>query len=111
MTRRPPRSRVRRLQGTHAAVRFESPTRLLPQRAFVVHLRELVPSDATSGGLAGRIEHVMSGRIAEFQSLAELSQFMRRMAGREACGEEDFDLQPAQLHAAKRDREQKAKRR
>jgi len=54
---------------------------LLPQRAFVVHLREAAPSDATSAALAGRVEHVMSGRIEEFKSLAELSQFMRRMAG------------------------------
>ena len=54
----------------------------------------------------------MSGRIAEFKSLAELSQFMRRMAGQEACGEEeDLDPQPAPLRAAKRDHEQKAKRR
>ena len=63
------------------------PTRLLPHRAFVVHLRERVASRETSAGLAGRVEHVTSGRVAEFESLAELSRFMRRLARQEACGQ------------------------
>jgi hypothetical protein len=53
----------------------------------VVHLREGVASRATSAGLAGRVEHVTSGRVEEFESLAELGRFMRRQARQEAWGQ------------------------
>lgn len=60
-----------------------SPTPLLPQRAFVVHLRDGGSSGAAGAAMAGRVEHVVSGRIAEFASLADLRRFMARMAGRD----------------------------
>lgn len=76
MSRRPDRW----LPEVPATGPFGSPTPLLPQRAFVVHLRDGVPAGAR---MAGRVEHVVSGRIAEFACLAELRRFMARMAGRD----------------------------
>ena len=81
MNRRSARSRDRWLPEAPVASRFDSPTPRLPQRAFVVHLRDGVPSGAAQGAVAGRVEHVVSGRSVEFASLAELSRFMKRMAG------------------------------
>lgn len=63
-----------------------TPNTRAPERAFVVQLlddpAETGPGDALSGGQAlhGRVEHVQSGRHARFDSLLQLSQFMRDMA-------------------------------
>jgi hypothetical protein len=46
-------------------------------RAFVVHFR--TDSDVTHGRVAGRVEHVASGRITYFSSLEELLAFMGRV--------------------------------
>jgi hypothetical protein len=84
MTRRPARSRARWLPHASVPPPFEVPTRLLPERAFVVHLRDREPSGGARAGIAGRVEHVVSGRSVEFGSLAELSRFMKRMICRRA---------------------------
>lgn len=47
---------------------------MTPDRAFVVHLRRSSGSD--DAALSGRIEHVISGRSARFDTLAELAAFM-----------------------------------
>jgi hypothetical protein len=45
-----------------------------PEQAFVVQFgRETV---VDTGRLAGRVEHVVSGKVARFQSLDELVAFM-----------------------------------
>ena len=45
-----------------------------PAQAFVVQFgRE---TDLESGRLAGRVEHVVSGKVTRFQSLDELVAFM-----------------------------------
>ena len=45
-----------------------------PEQAFVVHFgRETV---VDTGHLAGRVEHVVTGKVARFQSLDELVTFM-----------------------------------
>lgn len=45
--------------------------------AFVVHFR--VNSDVAQGQLAGRVEHVVSGQSAHFDSLEELLAFVTRV--------------------------------
>ena len=42
--------------------------------AFVVQFRRDI--DVDTGPLAGRVEHVVSGQVARFQSLDELVDFM-----------------------------------
>jgi hypothetical protein len=52
------------------------PAELPPDRAFVVEFR----GRNTMGGdesLCGRVEHVVSGRAAHFESAAELLDFIR----------------------------------
>ena len=49
-------------------------TPLLPDRAFVVQLRQ--SPDLSPETLAGRAEHISSGRSILFDSLAELYEFM-----------------------------------
>jgi hypothetical protein len=48
---------------------------LSPHWAFVVQLREGTP--LTPQGVQGRIEHITSGRVTDFGSLAELLAFMQ----------------------------------
>ena len=79
MTQRPARSRARRLSPAPVLPPFDVPTRLLPERAFVVHLRDRGSPDGASAEISGRVEHVVSGRSAEFRTLAELSRFMKQM--------------------------------
>jgi hypothetical protein len=51
----------------------ESPP-FVPEQAFVVQFgRE---TDVANRHLAGRVEHVVSGKVARFQSLDELVAFM-----------------------------------
>ena len=45
--------------------------------AFVVHFR--VNSDVAQGQLAGRVEHVVSGQSAHFDSLEGLLAFVTRV--------------------------------
>lgn len=54
-----------------------TPAPLLPDRAFVVQLREATPLAADS--LQGRIEHVTSGKASNFASFDEVLAFMRRV--------------------------------
>jgi hypothetical protein len=48
--------------------------------AFVVHFR--TNADVTQGRIAGRVEHVVSGQAAHFDSLEELLAFMARVLAR-----------------------------
>jgi hypothetical protein len=48
--------------------------RFAPAQAFVVQLRRETVGD--TGRIAGRVEHVVSGKVARFQSLDELMAFM-----------------------------------
>jgi len=50
---------------------------LSPHRAFVVQFR--VETDLERGLCAGRVEHVVSGQAAHFQSLEGLLVFMARV--------------------------------
>jgi hypothetical protein len=45
--------------------------------AFVVHFR--TDTDMTRGHITGRVEHVVSGQSAHFDSLEELLEFMARV--------------------------------
>ena len=46
-------------------------------RAFVVQFR--AETDVEQGRFVGRVEHVVSGQAAQFQSLEELLAFMGRV--------------------------------
>jgi hypothetical protein len=48
-----------------------------PAQAFVVQFRRETVVD--TGRIAGRVEHVVSGKVARFQSLDELMAFMTEM--------------------------------
>ncbi len=50
---------------------------LLPPWAFVVQFR--VETDLVQGRCTGRVEHVVSGQAAHFQSLEELLAFLTRV--------------------------------
>jgi hypothetical protein len=50
---------------------------LLPPWAFVVQFR--VETDLGQGGCTGRVEHVVSGQAAHFESLDELLAFLTRV--------------------------------
>ncbi len=43
-------------------------------RAFVLQLH--ADADVTTGAVAGRVEHVASGRVAHFDSVVELMRFI-----------------------------------
>jgi hypothetical protein len=58
-----------------------SPVPRSPYWAFVVQLQPDASGSPTQ--LAGRVEHVVSGRAAEFRSVAALVAFMRRTGGSE----------------------------
>jgi hypothetical protein len=47
-----------------------------PEAAFVLQLR--TDADPASGTLAGRVEHVVSGRATRFGSIGELLAFVGR---------------------------------
>ena len=47
------------------------------QRAFVVQLH--ATAVVAQGQLSGRVEHVLSGQAAHFQTLGELLAFMTRV--------------------------------
>jgi hypothetical protein len=48
-----------------------------PHSAFVVQFRR--GTELNTGAISGRVEHVVSGRVAHFQSLDELMAFVRRV--------------------------------
>ena len=50
---------------------------LSPHRAFVVQFR--AETAVEQGRFVGRVEHVVSGQAAHFQSLEELLAFMARV--------------------------------
>ena len=50
---------------------------LSPHRAFVVQFR--VETEVEQGRFVGRVEHVVSGQAAHFQSVEELLAFMARV--------------------------------
>jgi hypothetical protein len=50
---------------------------LPPERAFVVQFRP--EADLQRRQWAGRVEHVVSGQAAHFQSLEELKDFLTRV--------------------------------
>ena len=50
---------------------------LSPHRAFVVQFR--AETAVEQGRFAGRVEHVVSGQAAQFQSLEELLAFIARV--------------------------------
>jgi hypothetical protein len=50
-------------------------TPLSPHWAFVVQLREGTP--LTLQGVQGRVEHITSGQVTDFGSMAELLAFMQ----------------------------------
>lgn len=50
---------------------------LQPTSAFVVQFR--AGGDIAADDLAGRVEHVASGRAANFESVQELPALLRRM--------------------------------
>ncbi|HKA53653.1 MAG TPA: hypothetical protein VKJ47_08315 [Candidatus Binatia bacterium] len=50
---------------------------MLPPWAFVVQFR--VETDLVQGCCTGRVEHVVSGQAAHFQSLEELLAFLTRV--------------------------------
>jgi hypothetical protein len=45
--------------------------------AFVIQFR--LDEESANGKLAGRVEHVCSGRTANFQSVNDLPELLRRM--------------------------------
>jgi hypothetical protein len=58
---------------TPAPVTIDAP--LSPQWAFVVQFRAIPQGPAYA---AGRVEHLVSGRTAHFQSLEELTSYLDR---------------------------------
>lgn len=48
-----------------------------PRQAFVVHFQ--ADSDASDARCTGRVEHVLSGRCARFQSTSDLLAALRRL--------------------------------
>ena len=73
----------------HIAV--SSRAALPAERAFVVQLR--ADADLARGVISGRVEHVVSGAAALFESMEQLIACMRdalvRRSGTSACGEDD----------------------
>lgn len=68
---------------TPRATRETAEPPLSPARAFVVQFRES-PSPATAW-FAGRVEHMVSGDAARFQSPGELLGFFARVLGAMPC--------------------------
>ena len=50
---------------------------LLPERAFVVEFRGSSATGLDEPPLSGRVEHVVSGKAARFESAGELLSFVR----------------------------------
>ena len=68
---------------TSGARSYERGMALGPERAFVVQFHATAPAGRTR--LRGRVEHVVSGEVAQFRSTAELLDFVVRaltLAGR-----------------------------
>lgn len=54
---------------------------LLPERAFVVEFRGGGTKGREEEPLSGRVEHVVSGKAARFESAGELLDFVRGVLG------------------------------
>jgi hypothetical protein len=52
---------------------------LLPERAFVVEFRDGGTIGPDESPLRGRVEHVVSGKAARFESAGELLDFVRNV--------------------------------
>ncbi|HVO25173.1 MAG TPA: hypothetical protein VMW56_16250 [Candidatus Margulisiibacteriota bacterium] len=52
---------------------------LPPERAFVVEFRRGHARALEEGPLSGRVEHVVSGKAARFESAGELLDFVRNV--------------------------------
>jgi hypothetical protein len=70
------KTRTRR-QPLLAPVPLEAERPLSPARAFVVQFRE--EAEATRGGFAGRVEHMVTGRATRFHSPEELLAFFAQV--------------------------------
>jgi hypothetical protein len=57
---------------------------LSPHRAFVVQLR--AETDVAAGRLVGRVEHVVSGQAATFQTLEGLLAFLAQILAERGAG-------------------------
>jgi hypothetical protein len=64
--------------------RRDAPAELPPARAYVVQLRR--DADVPAGPFAGRVEHMVSGRHARFDSVEELLRFISRVEGSTSPG-------------------------
>jgi len=65
--------------------------RALPiRRAFVVQLH--AETDLAQGLIRGRVEHVVSGQAARFQTLEELLAFLSRTLQAASAGEDDLPV-------------------
>ena len=53
-----------------------------PERAFVVQFRQSTESEPD--WYSGRVEHMMSGQYARFESPRELTEFFRRVLNQQA---------------------------
>ena len=60
------------------------PPSLSPHRAFVVQFR--AETDVAAGHLVGRVEHVVSGQAATFQSLEGLLAFIAQLLAERGGG-------------------------
>jgi hypothetical protein len=71
---------------------------LTPQGAFVVHF--YTDTNITAGCLAGRVEHVVSGRSVRFSSMAGLLAFIGKILGEVNAGRQggiSLDVMPGGL--------------
>ena len=75
----------------HPHTAASSRAALPAERAFVVQLR--ADADLAGGVISGRVEHVVSGAAALFESMEQLITCMRdalaQRCGTSACGEDD----------------------
>ena len=60
------------------------PSPLSPHRAFVVQLRP--ETDVVAGYLIGRVEHIVSGQAATFDTLEALLAFIAHVLGERGAG-------------------------
>src|SRR5262245_12757167 len=84
------RRRMRRKTPMTPPTEEQSP--LLPHWAFVVQFR--AETEVERGVCTGRVEHVVSGQAAHFQSLEELLAFMARVLAtvrEQSPDESEFD--------------------
>ena len=62
-------------------------TSMLPERAFVVQFRQ--STEPEPDWFSGRVEHMMSGQFASFESPGELKAFFRRVLKQQLAGSQE----------------------